>query len=224
MKIRSLDQLVQFLDEELAWRKRELTTLKFMLAKLRKHERVLLLRAAVCVLYAHWEGFVKAAATSYISFVATRGLRYCDMTPNFVALGLRQEILQAGRSKKPSVHTTLTAKLMLGLTERSDLDWESAVDTHSNLNAETLSEIFCLLGLDSRDYLLKRQLVDRRLIANRNLVAHGSRVEIEPDDYSVLHDEIIKLVQKFRTDVENAAATEDFVVTTLRGITSRQVV
>lgn len=115
MRIRSLDQLVQFLDDELAWRKKELTTLKFMLGKSRKRESVLLLRAALCVLYAHWEGFVKAAATSYVSFVSTRGLRYRDLTPNFVALGLRREISEAGLSNLPTVHTTLATKLMLGL-------------------------------------------------------------------------------------------------------------
>ena len=91
-----------------------------------------------------------------------------------------------------------------------DLDWEHSVDTHSNLNANALTEILCLLGLNGQEYLLKRQLLDQRLVMNRNLVAHGKRVEIELDDYSGLHDEIIQLVQKFRTDVENAAATEDF--------------
>ena len=83
------------MDDELAWRKRELTTLKHMVERARSHEKVFLLRAAVCVLYAHWEGFVKAAATSYASFVDAQGLRYRDLAPNFVALGLRAEIFGA---------------------------------------------------------------------------------------------------------------------------------
>ena len=186
MKIRSLTELAQFLDDELSWRKKELTTLKFMLERRREHERVLLLRAAVCVLYAHWEGFVKAAATTYVSFVATRGLRYRDLAPNFVALGLRTEITQTGLSNKPTIHTALVAKLMLGLSESADLDWEHSVDTGSNLNTDVLQEIFCLLGLDSHPYLPKKQLLDQRLLANRNLISHGRRVEIEMDDYSVL--------------------------------------
>ena len=210
MRIRSLDQLVQFLDDELAWRKKELTTLKFMLGKSRKRESVLLLRAALCVLYAHWEGFVKAAATSYVSFVSTRGLRYRDLTPNFVALGLRREISEAGLSNLPTVHTTLATKLMLGLSEHADLDWEHSVNTRSNLNTDALNEILCLLGLDRKDYLLKRQMLDQTLLASRNLIAHEMRVEIEPDDYARLHDEIMQLAQQFRTDVENAAVTEEF--------------
>ena len=209
-KIRSLDQLGQFLDEELAWRKKELTTLKFMLDKPRRHEKGLLLRSAVCILYAHWEGFVKAAAISYASFVATRGLRFAELTPNFVALGLRQEIGEAGRSGKPSTHIGLTRKLMGKLRERPEMDWEHCVDARANLNSDTLNEIVCQLGLDHRSYLTKRQLLDQKLVANRNVVAHGGRMSIEAEDYFLLHEEVLHLVLQFRNDVENAAASEDY--------------
>ena len=210
MTIRSLDQLVRALDEDLAWRKRELTTLKFMLRTPRDHQRYLLLRAAICLLYAHWEGFVRAAATSYVSFVATRGLRYRNLTPNFVALGLRPEIQRAGQSNSPTIHTELTTRLMSDLSERAAIDWQLSVNTRSNLNADTLKEILVLLGLEGQDYLLKGPLLDRRLIANRNRVAHGTRIDIEPEDYDSLHTEVIELVERFRTDIENAAATEKF--------------
>ena len=210
MRIRSFDQLVQYVDDDLAWRKRELTSLKFMLGRSRPHERVLLLRAAVCLLYAHWEGFIRVAATSYISFVATRGLRYRDLTPNFVALGLRSQIHQAGRSDSPTLHTELTTKLISGLSDRADIDWRRSVNTRSNLNLESLREILCLLGLDGRGYLLKKPLLDERLLGNRNLVAHGEHVEIEADSYDSLHTEVIQLVDRFRDDVQNAAVTESF--------------
>lgn len=210
MRVRSLTELAQFLDDDLSWRKRELTTLKFMLGRHRGHETVLLLRAAVCVLYAHWEGFVKAAATTYVSFVATRGLRYRDLAPNFVALGLRSEISLAGQSDRPTVHTELTRKLILGLSEPANIDWEHSINTRSNLNTRTLQDILCILGLDDDHYTLKKQLLDQRLLENRNRVAHGQRVEIEIDEYYALHDEVIQLLQNFRSDVENAAATGAF--------------
>ena len=140
MRIRSLDQLIQALDDDLVWRKRELTTVNFMLANPRTHQRSPLMRAAICLLYAHWEGFVKTAATSYVSFIATRGLRYRDLTPNFVALGLRTEIREAGQSNRPMNHTAIVARLM------SDLKMSDSVKC-SNLN----SEIDWLLGLDERE-------------------------------------------------------------------------
>ncbi len=210
MRIQTLDQLVEALDNDLRWRKRELTTVNYMLTKSRAHEKGPLLRAAICILYAHWEGFVKTAATDYVSFVAIRNLRYCDLTPNFIALGLRKEIREAGRSDNPIVHTELVARLTSDLSERPQIDWQNSINIRSNLNTKNLREILALLGLDERGYLSKGQLLDKRLLENRNRVAHGERVEIDPDDYAVMHSEIIQLADRFSTDVQNAAATGQY--------------
>jgi hypothetical protein len=209
VRIRTLDELVEVLEGDLAWRKRELTNVKFMLPSRRAY-RSLLLRAAICLLYAHWEGFVKTAATSYVSFVANRGLRYRDLTPNFVALGLHGEIREAGQSNHPTVHTELVVRLTSDLSDRARINWRESVNTHSNLNSETLGRILALLGLEERDYLSKGPLLDQKLLNNRNRIAHGEKADIEPDDYDVLHTEIIQLLDSFNTDVQNAAATDQF--------------
>ena len=211
MRIRSLTQLIEVLDDDLAWRKRELTTVNFTLANSRRHQRGPLLRAAICLLYAHWEGFVKTAATGYISFVAHRGLSYRDLTPNFVALGLRAEIRDAGHSNRPTIHTGIVARLMSDLSDNAEIDWQNSVNTRSNLNIDTLREILALLGLNERNYLPKGPLLDIKLLANRNRVAHGERVEIDAGDYDILHSEIIQLADWFNTDVQNAAVTEQFL-------------
>ena len=210
MRIRSLVQLDEFLDAELSRRKRELTTLKFMVGTRRQHERVLLLRAGVCILYAHWEGFIKSAGTAYVSFVATRGLKYRDLGVNFVALGLRREIEQAGRSNRRRTQTALAARLLSGLNERARFDVEQAVDTRSNLNSETLSDIFSVLGFNDKDYLLERQRIDQKLIAKRNGIGHGESIEIDVDEYTELHELVLRMVEQFRIDVGNAAATGEY--------------
>ena len=211
MRIRSLQELTQFFEDDLAWRKRELTTLKFMASKLRSHERCIWLRAAVCVLYAHWEGSIVAAANGYVSFVASKGLRLRDLTPNFVALGLREEISQAGLSNKYTLRTELTEKLIFGQSAAANIDREYSVDVSSNLNGERFSEILCLLRLATKEYLLKRPLLDRKLLTYRNQIAHGNRLYILPDDYFVLHGEVIQLIDNFRNDVENAAIQEHYL-------------
>ena len=210
MKIRTLDQLAGALEDDLRWRKKELTTLKFMFENRRHHQGDLLLRVAICLLYAHWEGAVKQAATSYVSFVAHRGLRYQDLTPNFVALGLRREIQNAGRSNCPSIHTRLAERLMSDLSDSAKINWQDSVNTRSNLNFETFEEILALLGLNNQDYLSKGKLLDEKLLKNRNQIAHGKQVSIDPDAYDLLHTEVIDLADRFSTDIQNAAATEKF--------------
>ncbi len=210
MTTRSIDQLDQALDEDLAWRKRELTTVKLMLDKTRPHERALLLRAAICILYAHWEGFVKNAANRYVSFVATRGVSYRNLAPNFIAVGLRADIKRAGESDNPILHNDLVSKLLSDLSDHPNSHWENVVNTRSNLNSKTLEEILALVGLDAREYLSKGMLVDGKLLANRNQVAHGTRIDIDYADYIELHSQVISLVEQFRTDIQNAAVTERF--------------
>jgi hypothetical protein len=134
MKIRALSELNEFLNGELSWRKKELTTITLMLGKLRNHEQKAALRAAICLLYAHWEGFIKAAAKGYITYVSTMGLRYSELAPNFVALGFRGQIKISGMSDSPSLHTKLVDSLISDLDERAKLVADTAFDTTSNLS------------------------------------------------------------------------------------------
>ena len=103
MNIGSLLQLTRSLDKQLSWRKKELTALKFWVENGEENVRNTIMRASLCLLYAHWEGFIKEAATRYVRFVAQQGLQFRDVTPNLVALGLRAEIQTAGKSNTISL-------------------------------------------------------------------------------------------------------------------------
>ena len=125
---------------------------------------------------------------------------------------MRPQIWQAGRSDKSTLHTGLVTRIISGLSENADINWEQAIDTRSNLNSETLNEILCAVGLDNGYYMLKKPIIDEKLLANRNAIAHGERrPEFEADDYATLHDDIIQLVERFRPDIENAAATNSYL-------------
>lgn len=204
MNIRSPSELIDYLDQELAWRKKELTTIRYLLQLLREHQRRVMLRAAVCVLYAHWEGYIKQAASAYVELVARLGLRYQELAPSFLALGIRGRLMEAGRTRSPSAHTQFVSFFLFSLGERASLPIDDAVDTASNLNSRTLREILVLLGLDDSPYLTKQALIDERLVANRNRIAHGQYLDIQQDDYEVLHSEVLSLIEQFKSDVETA--------------------
>jgi HEPN superfamily protein len=107
VKVRSLSELTEYLDDELAWRKRELTTAKFAIARGRPHEQTMAIRGGICLLYAHWEGFVKKAAEAYLELVSRRGLRLAEVQPNIVAAALHGQITIAGKSNRATLRTTL---------------------------------------------------------------------------------------------------------------------
>jgi hypothetical protein len=95
MTIRTFEQLNTALSEELAWRKRELTGLKFLVEKPpRGGSQTILLRAAIALLYAHWEGFIKAASNAYLEFVSFQRLKNSQLAKNFLALSVRSVLRQ----------------------------------------------------------------------------------------------------------------------------------
>ena len=106
--------------------------------------------------------------------------------------------------------TSLAEKMIHGLDERASIDWERSVQTGANLNSARFAQILCLIGRDVGEYESMNQLLDQKLLGNRNLVAHGRRVNVDADDYDELHAEIIRLADMFRDDVENAAALGNF--------------
>ena len=163
MRIRSISQLGEFLDRQLSGRRKELTALKFSVGNARNNNRNAMLRAALCLLYAHWEGFIKDAATGYVCFIALQGLKFRDVTPNLVAFGLRAEIQDAGRSNSATSHTGLTRKIMGRQDEPFRPDWDNAIDSGSNLNSRRLGEVLCLVGIKDEEYVTKGPIIDERL-------------------------------------------------------------
>ncbi|PLS84135.1 MAG: hypothetical protein CYG60_19545 [Actinobacteria bacterium] len=202
--------MVDFLDAELSWRRRELTNMRFLALGGRRHEQEVLLRAGVCLMYAHWEGFVKDAATCYVNYVALKGLKYRDLSPSMVALGLRGKLRAAEETNRVTVHTEVTNFLLSDMHENAKLPWADAVTTRDNLNSEVLREILHLLDLDHQPYETKRVLLDQRLLRKRNEIAHGEHSPVSRTDYDELHAEVLDLLDRFRDDVENAAQLKRF--------------
>ena len=205
MNTGSLLRLTRSLDRQLSWRKKELTALKFWVENGDENVRNTIIRASLCLLYAHWEGFVKEAAIYYVRFVAQQGLKFRDVTPNLVSLGLRGEIHNAGLSNSAILHTKLTQKMIGELEEDFAPDWNKAIDTQSNLNWKALLEVLCMVGVSSDKYLSKEQIIEERLIKNRHSIAHGRGVNIDQEDYDDLHALVVELLDLFRNDLETAA-------------------
>ncbi|MDO8750087.1 MAG: MAE_28990/MAE_18760 family HEPN-like nuclease [Dehalococcoidia bacterium] len=210
MTVRTLEELQDLLNNELAWRKKELTTLKFSLDRCREHERPTFARAAICLLYAHWEGYIKAAANAYLEYVARRRLAFRHLSYNFVALGLKSDFVTAGVPNAIEHRTAIVETLLAGLNRRPNIPFQDSIDAGSNLNSQRLREILGILGFDTANYMKKKALIDERLLRSRNNVAHGTYLPIESGDYEDLYGEVLRLLEQFRTDVENSAATQKY--------------
>lgn len=213
MKVRSPYELEQKLDEDLSWRRREFTTLKFMIDSARSHEKQILLRASIALLYAHWEGHIKHCALVYLKFLKSLGLHYCDMTDNFIQLSLGEKFRQGFSIKKyPSQkeifdYLTIEQKVIFCINE------DIVVDTESNLKYEVFFNLMEQLGLDSSIFELKENFINSKLLRCRNAIAHGDKInnsDLE-DTYNELEEELLDMIVTFQTLVRTAVDNKSYL-------------
>jgi hypothetical protein len=206
--IRTADALDAALSTDLIWRKKELSALKLLVGGVDEHSErhKALLRATTAVLYAHWEGFIKYAASGYAEFVAFQRLRYEELALPFVALTSRKMLRAGSESAKITTHLAVVDFILSSQTSQASLPYKEAINTESNLSSRVLREIVDTLGLDFSPFATKAQLIDETLLKSRNQIAHGEYVLVDAKRLDQLNTEVYLMMDEFHTQVSNAAA------------------
>jgi hypothetical protein len=213
MKIRSVLELSDALDGAVAWRKKELSALRTMIASRdQDHEQAALRRAAVPLLYAHWEGFAKQAATYYLELVVRQRLKYRELATCFVALAARGRIRQAAAARRLSAHMPVVHLLLYGLDEATRFSVDGAIDTESNLSSSVLRDLLATIDLpyDTR-WSSKELLIDGSLLKTRNDVAHGERRDVDAETYEQLHALVVELLDHLKRSIESSAVMRGYL-------------
>lgn len=136
MKIRSLYELEEALDNDLAWRKREFSLITGMVEKANGPKKDTLLRAAITLMYSHWEGHIKKSAEIYLTYLNGLGHKYLDMKDNFGHLSLRDKFEQGFSIKKYTSQKEVFDYIQSGLNCSFKVNCEKIIDTESNLKCK----------------------------------------------------------------------------------------
>lgn len=209
--IRTTDQLIDKIAEDLVWRRKELTDLRALIQQDRDGIRSrVLIRSAIALLYAHWEGFVKKSSSYYLEYVASHRLPYNRLAPSFVGLSIKAKLGELNASEKISGGNALADFFCTSLGKQSNIPYKNVVDTRSNLSSKVLLDIMHSLGLDSGAFLTRLNFIDSSLVNRRNHVAHGESLSIGVDEYLELHDDVVYLIEAYRNEIENASVLRKF--------------
>jgi MAE_28990/MAE_18760-like HEPN len=211
MKIPTSAALGTRLDRNLAWRKKELTQMKFVADSAVPANAGLLRRAGIALMYAHWEGFVKDASIYYLTYLASVPLEVGKLKSCLVAVALSGDIRASGKATRISVRARVV-DLFRSLEQPPPappvmrrMPVKRVIATRSNLKGEVLREIAATIGIDYSAFALKEKPVIDRLVQLRNKIAHGIGVPVAQADYVSLHNEIIALMDHYRTLIQDAA-------------------
>ncbi len=211
------EQFEAYLDNDLAWRKKEISELLF-LAKEKNSEVVF--KSLILLLYAHWEGYIKRSSKLYIKYISELKLKISELSTNFKAVALKENISRCIDQKDALTleNELLFLKKFLKKEKESfkarvelDNDFEnSIIDTGANLKPQVFKNIIAILGLRYKQALKTREhYINSHLLSNRNAIGHGSPFDptkqtdfaLNIKDLEKLKDVIFSIIDNFREEL-----------------------
>ncbi|MBC3943044.1 MAE_28990/MAE_18760 family HEPN-like nuclease [Sphingomonas albertensis] len=207
----SENELYDQLASDRTWRVKEISDLKNAIRTADTAGQRVLLRSLVAIAYAHWEGHIRYSSYKYLLHISLRKLPLASLEKQFLKNFFYSQFnSQAHSSLKAKGE--LIDKIMSSDAIRYARVNEDLINTKSNLNFETFSEICAVCGLDPGSFAEEENFVDVILLKRRNAIAHGEETFVDLDDLDDLSDRTIKLMRRFSDDLSNRATLKSYLV------------
>lgn len=208
------NKLQDKLDNDLAWRKKEITSLLLHIETQEGEIQTSLIRGAITILYAHWEGYIKYAATNYLEFICKLKMNLSMLSINFCYINLGKKF-----PKETSLHSYKFQQEVFDYiqyqhqNELFSINSKETIKTRGNLTFESFQVIAKQLGLDISWYDTKKNFIDEKLLGLRNPIAHGEfRTQAKLiDDFKEIKAEILNCLENFKDLVTDAFENKKFL-------------
>jgi hypothetical protein len=202
-KIFTFTHLSDKLYSELSWRRKELILIYSHIKPDSSPISKTLLRAAIPFLYAHWEGYVKIVAETYLEFVANKYEKISDLKTSFAVLAIDKKTTHH-KVNEFEQKVQLFNTLINEFDKKANIPVKDVIQTKSNLWYNVFEEILFILGLDSIN-LVQYKVSINDLVDTRNHIAHGHYLKINYDQYKDIHTDVISAMSQLKTEIENSA-------------------
>lgn len=214
MKIKTIEKLEEKLIQDLSWRKKELIDIKTLIEEEDiKVDKNIFIRAGIALLCAHWEGYIRYAANMYVVYIGGLKLTTNELKDNFLALSLKKNIINAGKSEKNSVHSRLMNEIDQIKKKNFYLkytDDNRIITTDSNLSYELFSEILLSISIENQ-YELKKNYIDSNLLKTRHEIVHGEKTSLKSEDFITTFDIVMPIMEDFKERIIDAAENKKYL-------------
>lgn len=191
-------------DNDLIWRRKELSDLKAAIRLADSTAVSPLLRALITLCYAHWEGYVRYCARRYFGYVALRKIPYENLERQIYINSFLIRIDAMAKSRQGvKARCDLVNAILDGETARFSFINEELIDTRSNLNTDTVKDICSICSIDDSYFEDRRPFIDVILLKRRNAIAHGQPENIDASDVDDTIADTLSLMEHFRNLLEN---------------------
>jgi len=192
------------IDEEIAWRKKELANIKNLITDEDNEKARFFRRSAIALSYAHLEGGVKSLFIIYVKFLnklfeenVLTFEKIDDILFDLVFYDKRNIIIQNDRAKRLKVFEECR-KIFLNKKLKIN---KKIVDTKSNLSFDVLKDIYELFDVRmNKDITIEEKFIDT-LKDRRNYIAHGENKDHGKDEVIDSIKKVIKILDLVKYDI-----------------------
>lgn len=218
-KLKTIENLEEFLDNDLGWRKKEIIWVKMRARSSDAEGNNILLRSGYALLSAHFQGFFETAIDCYCNYVSCQNVMFKDVKAELQALEIGKSFRSVveQNSKKISSYTNIINEYNLRNNDKFDTAklgkvFEHIITVNSNPKPDYLREALISVGLSKDIFKLKENFISENLLKLRHRIVHGGRTEnLSLKEYTDVTDTVLLLLDKTEQEIIEAATNKRYL-------------
>lgn len=200
--------------EDYTWRVREISDLKQIVRVSGASYSSVARKAALTLLYAHWEGHVLFVAEAYLQYVAIRKPKMRTLIAPFRAIKLGGMVKEWQEQRDLIILRMKIVNAILNMdAEQFKSVPKGAVETGGNLNFYRFSNICEMMKIDANKIIIDASRLDDELLGVRNKIAHGNYISVTDERLEKMVNYVLEIMRQFRTEVENCITLGTYQLT-----------
>lgn len=209
-KVRTINQLIDLLDGELAWRRIEIQAFRANIWSNRKKGRLAdaLVRGAITMGYAHWEGFVKEASRLYLSYVQTGRYEYQELSNELLAIAIKKQRAPGLSPSSVIPIIEIVDFLRQDGSQLCTIELEDVISTGANLNSRCFKDLVLTLGLNYSIFETREHWIQSKIVDNRHAIAHGNYLSVDIQEAVTIMDDLVTLLVWYKDALANQSGSK----------------